>query len=140
MNQTNDRPQNGQQELSEKILYKDECYAIQGAIFAVYHEMGAGFLEAVYQECLEREFNRLGIPYKSQVELSLYYRSELLRQTYKPDFICYDKIILELKAVKDITDEHRAQVFNYLKTTGFRLGLLVNFGHFPKATITRIII
>lgn len=127
-------------ETHEKILYKDECYAIQGAVFEVYREMGSGFLEAVYQECLEREFRRMGIPFKSQVELFLAYKGEPLRQTYKPDFICYDTIILELKAAKETTPEHRAQVFNYLKATGLRLGLLINFGHYPKATVERIIL
>ena len=126
-------------ETHEKILYKDEGYAIQGAVFEVYREMSSGFLEAVYQECLECEFRRAGVPFKSQVELSLSYKGELLRQTYKPDFICYDKIIFQLKVVKETVAEHRAQVFNYLKVTGHRLGLLVNFGHSPKATIERII-
>ena len=102
--------------------------------------MGSGFLEAVYQECLEREFRRAGIPSQSQVELCLSYKGEPLRQTYRPDFVCFAKIILELKAVKDTTAEHRAQVFNYLKATGFRLGLLINFGHSPRATVERIIL
>jgi GxxExxY protein len=127
-------------ETHEKILYKEECYAIQGAIFEVYREMGHGFLEAVYQECLEREFLRAGIPFQSQVELTLSYKGETLRQTYRPDFICHDKIIIELKAVKEVAPEHRAQVFNYLKATKYRLGLLVNFGHYPKATVERIIL
>jgi GxxExxY protein len=105
----------------------------------VYREMGSGFLEAVYQECLEIELRKSGIPYKSQSDLSLIYRGERLRQTYRPDFICYDKIIVEIKAVREITAEHRTQVHNYLKATGFRLGLLVNFGHYPKATVERII-
>jgi GxxExxY protein len=124
----------------EKILYKQECYLIQGAVFEVYREMGSGFLEAVYQECLEREFVNRNIPFEAQVQLSLAYKGEALRQQYKADFICYDTIIVELKAVKDIGDEHRAQVFNYLKATGLRLGLLVNFGHHPKATVDRIVI
>ncbi len=124
----------------DKILYKEECYAIQGAIFEVYREMGCGFLEAVYQECLAKEFLLRQIPFVAQTELSLWYKGDKLQQTYKPDFICYDKIIVELKAVKDIADEHRAQVFNYLKATQNRLGLLVNFGHYPKATIERIIL
>jgi len=129
-----------QPEKYEKILYKEECYAIQGAVFEVYREMGCGFLEAVYQECLEKELSCKGIPFQSQVQLVLTYKSERLDQTYKPDFICYGKIIIELKAVKDIGDDHRAQMFNYLKTTGMRLGLLVNFGHYPKATIERFIL
>ena len=122
-----------------KILYKDEVYAIQGAVFDVYREMGCGFLEPVYQECLEKELKVRGIPFESQKELQLSYKGEVLNLTYKPDFICYGNIIVELKAVKEIDDVHRAQVFNYLKATGLRLGLLVNFGHYPKATVERIV-
>jgi len=123
-----------------KILYKEESYAIQGAVFEVYQEIGCGFLEAVYQECLTKELKRQNIPFSAQVELFISYKGEKLLQTYKPDFICYDKIIVELKAVKDVGDEHRAQVFNYLRISGMRLGLLVNFGHFPKATVERIVL
>lgn len=123
-----------------ELLYKDESYAIQGAIFEVYREMGCGFLEAVYQECLSREFLRRKVPFASQVDLAIFYKGEKLVQAYKPDFVCYDKIIVELKAVKAMDDVHRAQVFNYLKATGLRLGLLVNFGHYPKATVERIIL
>jgi GxxExxY protein len=122
-----------------KILFKDEVYAIQGAIFDVYREMGCGFLEPVYQECLEKELKVRGIPFESQKELRLCYKGEVLDLTYKPDLICYGNIIVELKAVKEINDVHRAQVFNYLKATDLRLGLLVNFGHYPKATVERII-
>lgn len=122
----------------EKILFKEECYQIQGAVFDVYREMGCGFLEAVYQECLERELMARGIPFVTQPELTLNYKGESLKQTYKPDFICFGKIILELKAVKEIAPEHKAQVINYLKATGIKLGLLVNFGTYPKASITRM--
>ena len=127
-------------ESREKILFKEESYAIQGAVFEVYREMGCGFLEAVYQECLEREFKRAGIPFVAQQELRLYYKGDTLSQIYKPDFICFQKIIVELKAAKEIASEHKAQTFNYLKATGLRLGLLVNFGHYPKVQINRIIL
>ena len=123
-----------------EIIFKEEGYAIQGAIFEVYRELGSGFLEAVYQECLEKEFRMRSIPFAAQRELPLTYKGETLIKKYRPDFICYDKIILELKAVKDTGDEHRAQVFNYLKATGYKLGLLVNFGHYPKATVERIVV
>jgi len=123
-----------------QLLYKEECYAIQGAIFEVYREMGSGFLEAVYQECLEKELINRGIPFESQKELDLRYKGDPLTQKYKPDFICFDAIIVELKAVKKIANEHRAQVMNYLKATGLRLALLVNFGHYPGATVERIIL
>lgn len=124
--------------MTEKILFKDESYAIQGAIFDVYREMGCGFLEAVYQECLEKEFRIRKIPFVSQAELKLSYKGEPLVQTYKPDFICFNQIIVELKAVKAIAPEHHAQVINYLKATGMKLGILVNFGDHPKATIIRL--
>jgi GxxExxY protein len=127
-------------EKHEKILFRDESYAIQGAVFEVYREMGQGFLEAVYQECLEREFRDRRIPFASQKELLLRYKGNPLEQRYKPDFICYDKIILELKAVTELGKEHNAQLFNYLKASGLRLGLLVNFGHHPKVQIERIIL
>lgn len=83
-----------------KILYKDEVYAIQGAVFEVYRELGCAFLEAVYQECLEKELNFRGIPFESQKELKLIYKGVVLNQTYRPDFVCYSKIIVELKSVK----------------------------------------
>ena len=121
------------------LKFADESYRIRGAVFEVYREMGCGYLEAVYQECLEREFVRQGIPFAAQRELLLQYKGEMLVQPYKPDFICYDRIIVELKAVKELANEHRAQVHNYLKATGLELGLLVNFGHYPKAEIERIV-
>jgi len=116
----------------KELLYREECYAIQGAVFDVYRELGSGFLEAVYQECLEKELKRHGVPFESQKELVLEYKGEALNQKYKPDLICVDEIIVELKAVKEVGNEHRAQVMNYLKATGLRLGLPVNFGHNPK--------
>ena len=122
-----------------EILFKDECYAIQGAIFEVYREMGCGFLESVYQECLERELRSRNIPFINQPDLRLTYKGELLQQTFKPDLICYSQIIVELKAVKAIAPEHIAQVINYLKATGMKLGLLVNFGDYPKATVQRLV-
>jgi GxxExxY protein len=122
---------------SEKLLFKQEVYAIQGAVFEVYREMGCGFLEAVYQECLEKELLLRGIPFVAQAELKLGYKGEMLEQTYRADIICYGRIILELKAVKAIVPEHQAQMLNYLKATGHRLGLIINFAHHPKAEIQR---
>ncbi len=122
-----------------EILYAEEAYKIQGAAFEVYKEIGCGFLEAVYQECLENEFLLQGIPFSSQSELKLKYKGKALMQTYKPDFICYGKIIVEIKAVKEFTNEHQAQTINYLKATGMKLGLLINFGSHPKAEVKRLI-
>ena len=126
--------------MNTEILYKEESYQIQGAVFEVYREMGCGFLEAVYQECLEKELTVRNIPFVAQQGLSLQYKGAPLKQLYKPDLICFGLIIVELKALSDITGEHRAQVLNYLKATGLRLGLLVNFGHYPKATVERIVL
>jgi GxxExxY protein len=127
-------------ETHEKILFKDECYRIQGAIFDVYTELGCGFLEAFYQKCLEIELRQRSIPFEAKKELRLAYKGEPLYLTYTPDFVCYGKIILELKAVKEIAPEHKAQLFNYLKAGSMDLGLLVNFGSYPKARIIRIVI
>lgn len=122
------------------ILIKEECYKIQGAVFEVYRELGCGFLESVYQECLEREFALQQIPFQSQFQLSLQYKGRALSQYFIPDYVCFEKIIIEIKATPNTGDEHRAQVLNYLKATGLRLGLLVNFGHYPRATVERIIL
>ncbi|MDP8220416.1 MAG: GxxExxY protein [Candidatus Stygibacter frigidus] len=124
----------------DNLLYKKECFEIQGAIFNVYRNMGCGFLESVYQECLEIELLKAEIPFKSQVEISLDYNGIILEQKYRADFVCYDKIILEIKAVKALDDVHTAQVINYLKAIGYKLGLLVNFGSFPKVEIKRIVL
>jgi GxxExxY protein len=122
-----------------EIVYKDESYLIVGTCFEVYKGKGCGFLEGVYQECLEIEFGLQGVPFQAQMALALDYKAKPLRQIYKPDFICFDKIIVELKAVSKLTDEHRAQVHNYLKATGMQLGLLVNFGHYPRLEHERIV-
>ncbi len=122
------------------LIYPEESYAIVGACFNVYKDKGSGFLEPVYQECLAMEFDFLRIPFEAQKELQLTYRDKALRQTYRADFICYGKIIVELKAVSSLIDEHRAQLLNYLHATGFRLGLLVNFGHHPKLEYERIVL
>ena len=124
---------------TDELIYQDETYAIRGACFEVYKEEGCGFLEAVYQECLEIELNLRGITFVPQPSLELQYKGQKLRTQYQPDLICFGKIIVELKAVSGLADEHRAQVHNYLKATGHRLGLLINFGHFPRVEIERII-
>ena len=122
-----------------ELLFADETYAIRGACFEVYKEKGCGFLEAVYQECLEIELELCSVPFVSQAKLELEYKGRKLRSTYQPDFICFGKIVVELKAVSNLIDDHRAQLHNYLKASGHRLGLLVNFGHHPKVEIERII-
>jgi len=121
------------------ILFKNESYKIIGACFEVYKEKGNGFLEAVYQECLAMEFMDQGIPFIEKPRLGLDYKGRHLKQTYEPDFLCIDEIIVEIKAVKQLADEHRAQAINYLKATGKQLGLLVNFGHYPKLEHERFV-
>jgi GxxExxY protein len=123
-----------------KLINENETYAILGACFEVYKEKGCGFLEAVYQESLEIEFELQGIAAKSLVPLSLTYKGRKLKKTYEADFICYDKVLVELKAVSALIDEHRAQVQNYLNATGLRVGLLVNFGHYPKVEHERYVL
>jgi GxxExxY protein len=122
----------------DALIFKDEAYSIMGACFAVYRDKGCGFLEAVYQECLEIEFEFCNVPAKAKQPVLLNYRGRILRQVYQPDFICHEKIIVEIKALSAVADEHRAQVLNYLSATGFQLGLLVNFGHFPKLEYERL--
>ena len=124
--------------MSELLLH-DESYQIRGAVFEVYRDLGCGFLEAVYQECLERELGAQGIPFVAQRELVLQYKGKALTQTYQPDLVCFEKIIVEIKAVNKLSNHHRAQMHNYLKATGLELGMLVNFGHYPKAEIERIV-
>ena len=118
---------------------KDECYKIVGACFDVYNEMGCGFLESVYQECVELEFTDQCLPFIAKTQLRLKYKQHELKSIYIPDAICCGKIIVELKAVKELTDEHRTQVHNYLKASGYRLGVLLNFGHYPKLQYERIV-
>lgn len=122
------------------MMYEKETYAIRGAVYEVYRTMGCGFLEAVYQECLAREFMQRNIPFESQREILLSYKGKELQQSYKPDFLCYGTIIVELKASKQIAPEHEAQILNYLKATGLSLGLLVNFGAYPKAEVKRYVL
>ena len=127
--------------MSESELFlAPEVFKIQGAIYEVNRTVGAGFLEAVYQECLALEFTARGVPFVAMPNLRLEYKGTRLRQTYSPDFICFQSVIVELKAVRDLASEHRAQVLNYLKATGVKVGLLVNFGCAPTARIERLVL
>ena len=111
-----------------KYYLEEETYAVRGALIRVFNDLGCGFLEKVYQEAFELELKSSEIPFEREKALRLYYRGILLEQEYIADFICYGKIIVELKAVSELTNIHRAQVFNYQKATNLDLGLLVNFG------------
>lgn len=120
------------------LIYEEESFAIRGACFEVYKEKGCGFLESVYQECMEIELQLSEIPFVAKPKLLLDYKQRRLKSNFEPDLVCFGKIILELKAVSQLIDDHRAQLHNYLKATGYRLGFLVNFGHHPGVQIERI--
>ena len=108
--------------------FKEECYRIIGACMAVHNELGCGFLEPVYQEALSLEFTEQGIPFQKEKVLDVYYKKYLLDKKYVADFYCFEEVILELKAIDALNPVHIAQVLNYLKATGKKIGLLVNFG------------
>lgn len=123
-----------------RLVHQDETYKILGACFEVYKAKGCGFLEAVYQECLEIELGIQDIPHVARKPLPLEYKGRTLKQTYEPDFICFDRVVMEIKAVSKLIDEHRAQLLNYLHATGLRVGLLANFGHYPKLEHERLVL
>ncbi len=111
-----------------ELILKDEVYAIVGAALDVYNELGSGFLEAVYQEAMELEFGWRVIPFEPQKELCIYYKQRCLEKRYFADFVCFGSVLVELKAIKEIGRNEDTQLLNYLKATGLRVGLIVNFG------------
>jgi len=114
--------------IEDHLIYKEECFQIVGCCMEVHRELGCGFKEAVYQEALEREFIDNALNFEREKRLKIQYKGIFLKKEYSPDFVCFGKIVLELKAVSELTDIHLCQVFNYLKASKLRLGLLVNFG------------
>lgn len=124
-------------EHSELIL-KEECYEIIGSCMRVHSDKGNGFHEPIYQECLEIDFEIEGTPFEAQAALKMEYRGRELKQRFVPDFFVFGQIVLEIKAVKKLTDEHRTQVLNYLAATGYTSGLLVNFGSYGRLEWERI--
>jgi len=123
-----------------EILFKDEAFQIMGAAFEVYNHLGNGFLEAVYQEALELEFKLRQIPAEPQKQLHICYKGHALSQTYRPAFVVYNQIIVELKTMQKLGGNEMAQVCNYLKLTNLRLGLLLNFGAAGKLEWKRIVV
>ena len=119
------------------MLHSDLTQLIIGACFEVYNDKGCGFLEAVYHECLRIELRLRNVPFESQVRLQLAYKGVDLNQFYVADLICAGKVLVEFKAVSELIDEHRAQILNYLNATGIEVGILVNFGHYPKLEFER---
>jgi len=110
------------------LVLKEEYFQIVGACMSVHRELGCGFLEAVYQEALAEEFKIRKVPYSREEQLSIIYKGKVLNKKYQADFICYGKVIVELKALVELNSVHKSQLINYLKITGLELGILVNFG------------
>lgn len=124
--------------LKPDLIYKEEAYKIIGAAMEVHNELKHGFLEQVYQEALELELDNQGIPFEREKEIHIHYKGERLNKHYKADFVCYKDILLELKALSDLTKDHESQLINYLKATHKPLGILINFGR-PSLQYKRII-
>lgn len=122
-----------------ELLYKEEVYQIIGAAMEVYNQLGNGFLESVYQDALAIELTMRNIPFKEQVPLEISYKGQPIRHRYTPDMLLFDKIIVELKAISTLGRVEEAQLLNYLKATGMRLGILINFGSAGKIEWKRII-
>lgn len=120
------------------LIYEQETYKILGACFEAYKQKGCGSTEPVYQECLAIEFEIQKIQFIAQPKIQLEYKGRVLENFFKPDFICFDKIIVEIKALSDLIEANKSQTLNYLNATNFELALLVNFGHFPKLEHKRI--
>ncbi len=114
--------------LNETYLFENESYQIIGACMNVHNELGPGFLESVYQEALALEFLESDVPFVKEQKLQVYYKEHVLNKFYVADFVCFEKVIVELKAINGLMKEHKAQVLNYLKATGYQLGLLINLG------------
>jgi GxxExxY protein len=110
------------------MMSDDRTYQIIGAAMEVHRELGCGFLEAVYQEALEREFEARALPYRSQPLIQISYKGCVLSKTYQADFICYGDVIVEIKALNKLSGTEQGQIINYLKATGYKTGLLINFG------------
>ena len=116
------------EKLEDRIIHKEEAFNIIGAAMEVHKVVGCGFTEPLYQEALEEELSLRNIPFEREKTYHFTYKGKRLEKIFRPDFVCYDKIIVELKTVDEFTDEHYAQVYNYLKATGMQLALLINFG------------
>jgi GxxExxY protein len=122
-----------------ELIYKDEVFAIVGAAIEVHRVLGSGFLEAVYQEAMEIETAAKEIPFVSQQVLQIQYKQHILKKEYIADMVCFEKIIVEFKALDKLTGREESQVINYLKATGYKVGVLINFGSHPKLEWKRFV-
>jgi len=123
----------------DDLIYRDEVYAIVGAAIEVHKELGSGFLEAVYQEALQRELESRRIPFSPQRELVIRYKGEPLEKRYFCDLLCYENVMVELKALDKLTGKEEAQLLNYLKAAGLPVGVLINFGATGKLEWRRLV-
>jgi GxxExxY protein len=111
-----------------QLIFQDETFAVLGAAIEVHKELGSGFLEGVYQEALEIELADRKIPFEPRKSLAICYKGKPIRKAYEADVVCFEKIIVELKALDRLSGKEEAQILNYLKASGMRVGLLINFG------------
>ena len=123
-----------------EIFLKEEVYQVVGAAIEVHRQLGYGFLEAVYHEALEIELSSRNIPYKSQVPLRIKYKDVVLKKEYAADLICFDSVIVEIKALNKLGGSEESQIINYLKATGLKVGLLINFGSVGKLEWKRFVL
>jgi GxxExxY protein len=123
-----------------ELLFEKESYAIRGAAFEVYNEMGSGFTEGIYDECMQIVFEDEHISFDAQPSVPVYFRKRQLKKRFVPDFICYGTIVVEIKAIDRLTGRERSQMLNYLKATGYKLGFLINFGSKEKIEIERVVL
>jgi len=122
-----------------ELILKEEVFAIVGAAIEVHRELGPGFLEAVYQEALEMEIKERGIPFEPQKPLRISYKGKTLNKEYVADLVCYGQVIVELKALDRLSGNEEAQILNYLKATGLKVGVLINFGSHGKLEWKRFV-
>lgn len=123
----------------QELLYRDEVYAIVGAAMEVHDVLGNGFLEAVYHAALKVELTVRQIPFVSEMALPVFYKGQRLNAEYRADLVCYDKVIVELKALEKLSGKEEGQILNYLKATGLRVGVIINFGSRGKLEWRRLV-
>lgn len=123
-----------------ELIYEDETYAVIGAAIEVHRELGPGFLEKVYQEAMQLELCARKIPYEAEMQIDVSYKGSLLAQRYSADLVCFGKIVVELKSIKKLSKVEEAQILKYLRATGSRVGLLINFGSHGKLEYRRLVV